>query len=85
MSLYKTSIPIGHIDDVPIVVSYEAHKACRGATDGPGGPKLSPDEPAWIEIDFVVLEATGHILSLSKPDADMLRERIAESLCGQAD
>jgi hypothetical protein len=79
MSTFRTTIPIGHNDDVPVIVNYEAHRPHRGATDGPGGPKLEPDEPGWIEIDYVKTES-GHLLSLSKPDENMLRERIAEYL-----
>lgn len=78
MSTFKTSIPLGHADDVPVIAHYTAHKAGRPDTDG-YGHLLSPEEPAWIEIDYVTIES-GHLLSLSKPDENMLRERIAEHL-----
>ncbi len=82
MSIYKTHMSVGHVEDMPVTVHYEAHKAHRGSTDGPGGPKLEPDEPAWIEIDYVSYD-TGLgplLLQLTKPDEEMLRERIAEHL-----
>lgn len=78
MSVYETTLCLGNADDVPVTVHYTAHAACKGSTDGPGGPKLEPDEPAFIEIEQVTFD--GRIVNLSKPDERALRDEIAEEL-----
>ncbi len=78
MSTYRTTLCLGNAEDVPVIVHYTAHAACKGGTDGPGGPKLEPDEPAHIEIECVT--TYGYIVNLSKPDERALRDEIAESL-----
>jgi hypothetical protein len=69
MSLFETRMSLGHNDECPVTVHYTAHAA-------------TPDEPAWIGIEYVSMPSpTGPLLiNLSKPDENMLRERIAEYL-----
>lgn len=50
--------------ELNITVTYTAHAAYRGATDGPFGPPIEPDEPAYIEIDSVKLpDGTAIVLT----------------------
>ena len=53
----STEISINNVD---LTVSYEYHRACKGAMDSLGGiigagPPLEPDEPAYVEICSVKL------------------------------
>ncbi len=79
MSIHRTTLCLGNAEDVPVIVHYTAHAACKGGTDGPGGPKLEPDEPAFIEIDSVTTR-DGYLIQLAKLDERALRDQIAEEL-----
>jgi len=76
---HKSYLTIGDADDVPVTVHYTAHRACLGATDGRYGPKLEPDEPAWIEIDEV-LDADGQPVLTSYEQEEAIQLEIAEAL-----
>lgn len=55
MGVYKTNLEISGVDgcETPVAVHYNHVKFRAGSTDGRGGPKLEPDEPEHIEIDWI--------------------------------
>lgn len=53
--IHQTTMEINGVEDVPVYVHYSAYRASGGATDGRHGPKIEPDEPAHLEIDYVEL------------------------------
>lgn len=63
--------------ETTICVSYMAHKGCRGSRDGQYGLQIEPDEPPFIEIDYVV-SIDGRKIELSKKEEYLLRELINE-------
>ncbi len=69
MSVFETTIPVGHIDAMPVTVHYTKHAAACGFAD-------------FIEIDYVSYdsEAGSMLLNLTSPDESMLREQIAKYL-----
>ncbi len=92
MSTYNTTIEIESTDGfgdfdytmVPIVVRYESHRAIAGATDGRGGLKIEPDEPAHLEIESVTLP-NGRKYELSPTQRSKLEEEICDWLSGHYD
>lgn len=83
MSVYKTTMEIDDVE-LPVSVHFEAVPFCRGSTDGPGGPKLEPDEPAHIDIDWVQYE-NGDTVELTPGQLAMLRDEIGEMLSEEED
>ncbi len=55
MSRYNTHLEIMGVEDVPVTVHYIHAPFRAGKTDGKDGPKLEPDEPERIEIDWIEL------------------------------
>jgi hypothetical protein len=83
MSTFKTTIErhVRGIDaEVDIVVEYNAWQATPGKQDGPGGPKLEPDEPAGIEIELATEKDTGVELVLTASQEDDIKRQIGEYL-----
>ena len=64
-------------DGMWITIEYCCHGPYSGATDGPFGPKLEPDESAWIEIERVV-DDDGEELELSDDEMDRLIRKMSE-------
>lgn len=84
MSQYTAHLDINGDEDVSVTVYYTAHRFVAGRTDGRGGPKLEPDEPAHIEIESVMLPDGQSY----EPDASLveqLEEEIAEWLHGHTE
>jgi hypothetical protein len=82
MSTYSTKINVGDEEDVPVTVHYNYCRLIRGATDGRGGPKLEPDEPEHIEIDWIeasdgrsIEPTTGQEMALEEEIMDYLSDR----------
>lgn len=73
MSTYETHIALD------IVVHYDAVKASVGHTDGRFGPKLTPDEPAYIDV-WQVKDANGNDVELTDKQMADVKEEIAEHL-----
>lgn len=71
-------------EQLDVTVDYTCHPFLAGKTDGRRGPKLEPDEEAWIEVDNVYTlgadldVSPDTIKALSQEIGDMLAER---SLC----
>ena len=84
MSEYTAHLDIDGDEDVTVTVHYTAHRFIAGRTDGRGGPKLEPDEPAHIEIESVVLP-DGRIYEPTSALESQLEEEIAEWLDGMRD
>ena len=84
MNLYtfETSLEMGPVDgyERELIVTYSKHKAHKGSTDGRYGPKLEPDEPAGIEIEFIKDKYTNEEVTLSDKHEILVHERILESL-----
>lgn len=74
---YETEVEISGEDglETPIIVHYTPVKAYKGATDGRFGPKLEPDEPAHIEIDWVE-GPDGKPITLTDEMEEALAEKI---------
>ena len=84
MRTYKTTIVVmGEIDHEPmevetrVTVGYTCVPFCRGSTDGRYGPKIEPDEPAHIEIDWVKLDDGRH-WELTEQEEEAILAAIAE-------
>lgn len=60
-----------------LTVSYDVYKAIAGGRDSGRGLKLEPDEPACIEINYI-LDVDGLFVRLSKKDEERLKELINE-------
>ena len=78
MGLFKTTIGD---NDQPLWIHYKLHKAHKGRTDGRHGPKLEPDEPAYIEIELAV-DADGHEVVLLPAEDARYCEKIGQWLDG---
>ncbi|SRR6266550_294875 len=80
MSAFTTTIMDSDGNDVPVVVEYTYHRACRGQRDSLGGvrgagPLLEPDESASIEI-VSVKDAVGEEVILSGRQYDAIQEAV---------
>ncbi len=70
--------------EVRVNVHFNTVKAVRGSTDGRCGPKLEPDEPAYIDIGLVERQ-DGRVVELSDEQLTEIREEIADWLQGRYD
>jgi len=59
--------------DVRIYYAY--HPPMFGSTDGPGGPKIEPDEGEWWEVTNVLLKIQGDWIQM---DIDETQQEIFE-------
>lgn len=84
MSQYKTNIQIGDVEDVPVVVEYDAVPECRGSR-GRYGEQLEPDIQAHIEVNSVNLVEDGREITLTTRQEERMEEEIAEWLGGMYD
>lgn len=67
----------GSEEEVPITIDYTRHRAYIGTTDGRYGPKLEPDEPAYIEIDGAEDEH-GNEIELTDAEINDLEKEIED-------
>ena len=84
ISRYDTHLTIGDIEGVAVRVHYRDVPFHAGSTDGRGGPKLEPDEPAHIEIDWVE-GSDGKAVTLTEPQIPELEEEVMLWLSGYYD
>ncbi len=82
MSIHKTPVDVAG-SEIQVNIDYDFIPACKGATDGPFGPKIEPDEPSHIEINGAFAD-DGKIVDLSRRDAKRIKEEIAEYLFERA-
>lgn len=73
MPTFQTSL-----DETPVTVHYVTHRASYGRTDGRFGPKLEPDEPAHLEIEYIET-ADGRDVAVTDAVEASLIEAIVES------
>lgn len=83
MSHYDTHIDRGE-GDMPIRVHYNAMPFRAGKTDGKHGPKLEPDEPAHLEIDWIE-GPDGKQVDLDPAIIKDLEEEVCDWLSGYYD
>lgn len=72
--LFETTISTDE-QDIPITVHYSRLRAVRGYTDGRFGPRLTPDDPAGIEVDQIELPPG---VELTDSQLETLEQQIAE-------
>lgn len=78
MSVYQANLEVNGIEDVPVTVHYTAYPFIAGGRDGLYGPKIEPDEPARIEIDWVGC-GSGK-LAITKEQERAIADEIGEYL-----
>ena len=79
---YRTTIEVNGIEDVLATVHFEYTPFRAGSTDGRHGPKLEPDEPAHIEIDWIELP-DGSAIDLTTKAETKMEEEIGNWLAEQ--
>ena len=81
---YVAHLEISGVEDVPVSIYYRHHKAHAGKTDGKYGPKLEPDEPECLEIDWCELD-DGRQVDLTAAQEAAVLEEIGDWLQGYYD
>lgn len=79
---FETAVEMGPVDgyERELIVTYSKHKGRKGSTDGRYGPKLEPDEPAGIEIEYIKDKHTGEEITVSNKIESRIEESILDSL-----
>ena len=68
--------------EIEIEVEYSYYGACRGHRDKYGAPE-EPDEPAHIEIEFVVQKGSKVPINLTDEELDKLEQEIMENIADE--